>query len=131
MQHFQPGTSTPVGALVMVARPAPDWQCEIVLHLISHCYNVPLRLILHPSRCMKATARARQVAMYLAHVVLGRAMSEVAALFGRDRTTVSHACARIEDMRDDTAFDAELSALERQIEVMLETESRRGRRAAG
>jgi chromosomal replication initiation ATPase DnaA len=60
-------------------------------------------------------ASARQVAMYLAHVVCGLSMTEVGALFGRDRTTVAHACNVIEDGRDDPELDLRLEHLERAI----------------
>lgn len=58
-------------------------------------------------------ALARQAAMYLAHVVCGLSLTEVGRLFERDRTTVSHACALIEDQRDDEVFDHLLELLER------------------
>ena len=57
--------------------------------------------------------------MYLSHVVLGRTLMEIGEVFGRDRTTVSYACALIEDMRDDPQFDDEVSGLERQIEARM------------
>jgi chromosomal replication initiation ATPase DnaA len=57
-------------------------------------------------------AFARQVAMYLAHVGGGLCLSEVGRLFARDRTTVAHACALVEDRRDDPDFDRCLSFLE-------------------
>jgi hypothetical protein len=38
-------------------------------------------------------ALARQVAMYLAHVVCGLTLTDTGRLFGRDRTTVAHAAA--------------------------------------
>jgi Bacterial dnaA protein helix-turn-helix len=57
-------------------------------------------------------AFARQVAMYLAHTGGGISFSEVGRLFARDRTTVAHACALVEDMRDDPAFDRCLAFLE-------------------
>lgn len=50
--------------------------------------------------------------MYLAHVVFGASLAEIGLAFGRDRTTVSHACGLIEDLRDDPAFDADLERLE-------------------
>lgn len=55
---------------------------------------------------------ARQVALYLAHVVLGYDYTACGLLFGRDRTTAAHACRRIEDLRDDPHLDAALSLLE-------------------
>ena len=57
-------------------------------------------------------ALARQVAMYLAHVACGLSLTDTGRLFGRDRTTVAHACGVIEDRRDDPAFDRALDLLE-------------------
>jgi chromosomal replication initiation ATPase DnaA len=53
-------------------------------------------------------AFARQVAMYLAHVACGLTLTEVGHVFSRDRTTVAHACGRVEDLRDDPSFDRSL-----------------------
>lgn len=50
-------------------------------------------------------AFARQIAMYLAHVVYGMSLTESGRLFGRDRTTAAHACCIVEDRRDDPFFD--------------------------
>ncbi len=57
-------------------------------------------------------ALARQVAMYLAHVVFGLRLREVGQMFERDRTTVAHACGLVEDRRDDPRFDRALDLLE-------------------
>jgi chromosomal replication initiation ATPase DnaA len=57
--------------------------------------------------------------MYLCHVAVGRSLQAVGEVFGRDRTTVSYACALIEDMRDDRAFDAAVAALELRIDAAL------------
>jgi chromosomal replication initiation ATPase DnaA len=86
-----------------------------VIALVANRKRIPLRLLVNHARCRAATARARQLAMYLSHVVYGHTMVEVGEAFGRDRTTVSHACALIEDMRDDDGFDAEVSALEEEL----------------
>lgn len=83
-----------------------------VLALISRERRIPIHLLLHVSRCQADTARARQTAMYLAHVAKGISLTSIGAAFGRDRTTVSYACNLIEDLRDDTEFDAELDRLE-------------------
>jgi len=53
-------------------------------------------------------------------VVLGRLYLDVGRFFGRDRTTVSYACALIEDMRDDAEFDAEVGRLERRLAMRRE-----------
>ena len=63
------------------------------------------------SRGRANVALARQVAMYLAHVVCGMTLTDTGRLFGRDRTTVAHACGVIEDRRDDPLFDRALDLL--------------------
>ncbi|MFK3778213.1 helix-turn-helix domain-containing protein [Agrobacterium sp. NPDC089420] len=55
----------------------------------------------------------RQIAMYVCHVQLGMPMSDIAPCFGRDRTTVGHACQVVEDRRDEPAFDEFVATLER------------------
>ena len=60
-------------------------------------------------------ALARQTAMYLAHTSCELSLTEVGTLFERDRTTVAHACALIEDRRDDINFDRVLQLLDRAI----------------
>ena len=94
-----------------------------VLSVVSTRKRIPLRLLSNHSRCRAATARARQLAMYLSHTVYGHTMAEVADFFGRDRTTVSHACALIEDMRDDASIDAEIIAMEQELLSGLAGES--------
>jgi hypothetical protein len=64
-----------------------------------------------PTRKCAPVARARQIAVYLHHVAMGASLSDCARLFGRDRSTMRHACARIEDMRDDPTFDDGLARL--------------------
>lgn len=67
-------------------------------------------------------AFARQLAMYLCHVVADMSLRDVASEFGRDRTTVSHACHAIEDRRECPIFDRQIEHLEhglrRQILIM-------------
>jgi chromosomal replication initiation ATPase DnaA len=71
-------------------------------------------------------AFARQVAMYLAHVACRRSFTDTGRLFGRDRTTVAHACTVIEDRRDDPVFDRALDLLEWAVRsfAIRSTESR-------
>jgi chromosomal replication initiation ATPase DnaA len=92
--------------------PAEDLEAVKLLSLVARDKNVPVRLLLHHSRCRASVAATRQLAMYLMHVALGRSLTDVGRMFGRDRTTVSHACARIEDLRDLPRFDADVTRLE-------------------
>ena len=84
--------------------------------LISRCvcagFGVSLRAMTMAGRSQPCAILARQVSMYLLHVVFSTPLSLVGELFRRDRTTVAHACQRIEDRRDDPAFDAFLYDLE-------------------
>lgn len=70
------------------------------------------------NRGVARAAHARQVAMYLAHVTCNLSLTDVGRMFGRDRTTVAHACARIEDERDDPVFDLTLDLLEWAVPAM-------------
>lgn len=65
-----------------------------------------------PSRGRAPIAFSRQVAMYLARVVFGLRFCEIGRVFGRDRTTVAHACSLVEDRRDDPKFDRLVDLLE-------------------
>lgn len=78
-------------------------------------------------------ALARQLAMYLSHVVLGHTLTDIGSAFGRDRSTASHACAKIEDMRDRANFDAWVDNLEAELERRLAAGADAGEpsRAAG
>jgi chromosomal replication initiation ATPase DnaA len=89
-----------------------DPAAQRIILLVASERQVSARLLLHRTRCGAAVAEARQLAMYLVHVLLSRTYAEVGALFGRDRTTVSHACAHIEDLREAPEFDAEVARLE-------------------
>lgn len=77
--------------------------------------GVPLAAIAAPGRRRARVARARQLAVYLHHVALGASLSACARLFARDRATIRHACARIEDLRDDARFDEAATRLGRAV----------------
>ena len=98
----------------------PQRAISEVIALVAREKNVPKRLITHRSRCRAGASQARHLAMYLSHVVLGRSLVEIGDEFGRDRTTVSYACGQIEDLRDDPAFDAEVTRLENWLEASEE-----------
>jgi hypothetical protein len=61
----------------------------------------------------RPSCHVRQIAMYVCHVALQMTQAEIGTAFGRDRTTVGHACHVVEDRRDDAAFDEFVSAIER------------------
>ena len=88
--------------------------CHRAAGAVSVMMQVPVRDVMGRTRASRAS-RARQLAMYVANVVYGVGMTACARAFGRDRSTVSYACRRVEDERDDPAFDQRLDALERLI----------------
>jgi chromosomal replication initiation ATPase DnaA len=57
-------------------------------------------------------AFARQVAMYVCYTSFEFSLARVAVAFERDRSTVSHACHRIEDRREEPQFDQWIESLE-------------------
>ena len=86
--------------------------------LVAQHAEIDVAMLFHRQRCRTDTARARQLAMYLAHVVLGESLTDIGLVFGRDRTTVSYACSLIEDMRDDVDFDRKVTDLELRLQTL-------------
>ena len=89
-----------------------DAVCGLCEHVVSMALSISLREMRSHSRCKADIAMARQIAMYLAHTKFSILMTEVGLHFRRDRTTVSYACAQIEDRRDDFSFDLMICQLE-------------------
>lgn len=86
--------------------------CDLAAVAVAAALAVPVTELRANTRRPAAVAFARQSAMYLAHVVFGLTLTDVGRAFGRDRTTASHACGRVENLRDDPDIDALLEALE-------------------
>lgn len=92
-----------------------------IVHMVARELGVSKQGILQATRSSNAVAHARQLAMYLLHVGTSRKMEDVAAVFGRHRTTVAHACGRVEDRRDCPRFDAFVCRLEEALEEFDES----------
>ncbi|AMJ59048.1 helix-turn-helix domain-containing protein [Bosea sp. PAMC 26642] len=88
---------------------------------VSTMARVPAARLRGTFRGRRTVALARQTAMYLAHVVFGLSYTRVGICFGRDRTTVRHACALIEDRRDDPSLELALAALEAGLLALTRT----------
>jgi hypothetical protein len=95
-----------------LARERDRARAGVAQHLVAYAFQVDPADIAAPTRRSPDAAFARQAAMYLTHVVFEMSLARVADAFGRDRTTAAHACHRIEDGRDDPAFDALMDRLE-------------------
>lgn len=86
--------------------------CDGLIDILSAYFDVSGRAIRSPRRQSLAVARVRQIGMYIANVVLGINMTTIGQGFGRNKSTVIHACHLIEDMRDDEEFDQIIARLE-------------------
>lgn len=84
----------------------------LITQMVAYSTGVCAGEIARGGRARADAARARQIAMYLAHTGLSWPLWRVGQAFGRDRTTAGHACGIVETLRDDRLFDARLEALE-------------------
>jgi len=101
-------------------------RAAVAQHAVAYAFHVDAEDIAAPTRRSPEAAFARQAAMYLTHVVFEMSLARVADAFGRDRTTAAHACHRIEDERDDPAFDELMERLEAVLRALpLSAEPRR------
>lgn len=100
---------------------APDAVFSYPLHrqsiptavaVVAQVFEVAPTELMRNTRGRAGIALARQIAMYLAHVVGGETLTEIGEHFRRDRTTVAHACRLVEARRDDPNFDRVLQLLE-------------------
>ncbi len=96
----------------------PERAFDLARRLSALAFNVSVVDLNAPKRYSAPAALARQVAMYLVHVVLGLNLTEIGLAFGRDRSTVSHACQLIEEKRDNPQFDMVVSRLEMLLKCM-------------
>ena len=88
---------------------------DLARQLTALAFSVPVDDLSASTRYSAPAALARQVAMYLVHVMLGVNLTVTGRLFGRHRSTVVHACHLIEDRRDNPQFDALVDVLERAL----------------
>lgn len=84
----------------------------VVEPLVEQVFGILKTELSAATRGRAQVALARQVAMYLTHVVCQLSFTDVGRAFARDRTTVAHACSVVEDLRDDPHFDRALELLE-------------------
>jgi chromosomal replication initiation ATPase DnaA len=84
----------------------------MVTACVARDFNLDVTTLETAPRGSQRAAFARQVAMYLAHVAFGLSFEAIGRAFGRDRTTVAHACRVVEDSRDDIWFDCRAATLE-------------------
>ncbi|MFZ5733526.1 MAG: helix-turn-helix domain-containing protein [Pseudomonadota bacterium] len=86
--------------------------CDRVAIVVAQDFAVDRASLFARTRSSPRDALARQTAMYLVHTVFAMSLGQVGRIYGRDRTTVAHACRRIEDARESQGFDERLRRLE-------------------
>ena len=106
---FVAAASRPGGTLLDTGAGLPAQPIGIA---VAQVFGVDAAALDGGTRGRAEVALARQAAMYLAHVACEKTLTEVGRMFARDRTTVAHACAVIEDRRDDPMFDRVIELLE-------------------
>jgi chromosomal replication initiation ATPase DnaA len=88
-------------------------RANLAQFIACQVYGVPVEEMRKPTRGRPQVARARQIAVHLARVVFTMSHRQLAQEFGRDRSTVHHACNLIEKMREDSSeFDSTLCWME-------------------
>ncbi len=92
--------------------PAAETICSRVAAVVAQDFAVERAALFARTRSSPRDALARQTAMYLAHTVFAMSFGQIGRIYGRDRTTVAHACRRIEDAREGSGFDERLRRLE-------------------
>ncbi len=102
----------PDGRQIPVAKDRNRRHAALVRVFVCQAFNIPPDAIASRHRGSRPVCNARQIAMYLTHVVFSVPLTHVAAAFGRDRSTAYHACRVVELKRDDAAFDRLLCHLE-------------------
>ena len=94
---------------------SPAADVSVIVKRVAAAFGVKEAELLGPSR-FRAVLRARQVAMYLVRELAGLSLPRIGAAFGRDHTTVLHACRKVED---ETAVDLGLAKRVQEIRSTL------------
>lgn len=97
---------------VLAKRAEDAVAAEFAANVVSYALGIPADSIVDDARGGAQTTFARQLAMYLCHVAFELSLARVAVAFGRDRSTVAHACHAIEDRREEGQFDLWIGSLE-------------------
>lgn len=92
--------------------PLDPARARLAVAAVAIEFGVPDLSLERPEQRNPLIDFARQVAMYLASSLFGMTMTRIGELFGRDRSTVSHALRVVEDGRTDPVFDSKIDRLE-------------------
>ncbi len=91
------------------------------VEVVSEATGVDPHEVMSRRRAKATVVFARQLSMYLSHVVGQMSLGQVATEFGRERTTVGYSCHAVEDRRDSPIFDEQIETMEKQLQDRLTT----------
>lgn len=111
--------NTPSREIAVIPRDGPPHLRQLIEDIVADVFDVDATDLRRPTRGRARIALARQVAMYIAHIGYGMTLTEAGDLFGRDRTTVAHACGVVECRRDDIEFDRAVVLLELIVRALV------------
>lgn len=87
-------------------------RAQLVMAAVALEFGIPDVEVYSRTKGNSRSSFARQIAMYLTHIVYEINLSRVARTFSRDRSTASHACKVVEESRDDPIIDEKIQRLE-------------------
>jgi chromosomal replication initiator protein len=93
----------------------PRVTVQAILQRVAAAFGVTDKELLGPSR-LRTVLIARQVTMFLIRELLGFSLPRIATAFGRDHTTVLHACHKVEEL---LTADERIASLVRQMKAEL------------
>lgn len=96
-------------------------RADLTLHVVAMRLGTPMETLTRQGRLSRPALRARRVSLYIAHVALGWTLERVGHAFGINRQTVSTACTRIEEARDERHLNDLLDELSTTIQTLCET----------
>ena len=91
-----------------------------VNQMVATAFELKAEQLLNIQNREARTYRARQISMYLMNTSLSLNFVEIADFYGKDRSTVSHACGVIEELRDIVKFDEQICEFEQTIVTVLQ-----------
>src|SRR5689334_11829024 len=89
-----------------------NWGIGLAQAVAAHSFGVPIESMTADEAGTRRDTRARHVAMYLSRMVLKLRAPEIARAFRRTHPAVLNACKRVEEAREDPAFDRTVEWLE-------------------
>ncbi|WP_158285708.1 helix-turn-helix domain-containing protein [Pseudohoeflea suaedae] len=101
-------------------RASRQTQVAIIQKLVAQLFDLGCQGALGAGTAARRPGcHMRQITMYLCRVVLSMPYQHIAEAVGRDRSTVIHGCAAIEDRRDAPDYDAFMDRCEQCVRVVF------------